>query len=372
MAEVGIDVLLCSDPANMNYLTGYDAWSFYVHQLIVVRLDLAEPIWIGRAMDAPGVSLTTYLEAARILPYDETYVDAPERHPMEHVSDVLLGSGFANKVVGVEADCWYFTARSATVLAACMPNARIVDAFGLVNRVRMVKSTAEINMMRTASAIADRAMAVGVSAVRPGQRECDVAAAVTAAQFAGVDGAFGDYPAALIQAPSGERTAAPHLTWSDARYGRKDVTYLEIAGCCRRYHAPLARTVCLGSPPDWLSRLVPVVEEGMVTALDAARAGAVCADVEAAWRAVIARAGYKKDSRIGYSIGIGYPPDWGERTANLRAGDQTVLAENMCFHVILGMWTGNAGYEVSESIRITASGPPEQLTRFPRDLSITA
>ncbi|HOO87951.1 MAG TPA: aminopeptidase P family N-terminal domain-containing protein, partial [Synergistales bacterium] len=40
-----IEVLVVSDPANMNYLTGYDGWSFYVHQGLVVALDRDEPLW---------------------------------------------------------------------------------------------------------------------------------------------------------------------------------------------------------------------------------------------------------------------------------------------------------------------------------------
>ena len=94
--------------------------------------------------------------------------------------------------------------------------------------------------------------------------------------------------------------------------------------------------------------------------------------MEAAWRKVITRAGYAKASRIGYSVGLGYPPDWGERTASLRPGDRTVLEPDMVFHVILGMWEDDGGYELSETIRISEGGPPEVLTQFPRALLIKA
>ena len=45
-----------------------------------------------------------------------------------------------------------------------------------------------------------------------------------------------------------------------------------------------------------------------------------CEAVEAAWRGYIARFGLEKASRIGYSVGLGYPPDWGEHTMSLRPG----------------------------------------------------
>lgn len=82
---------------------------------------------------------------------------------------------------------------------------------------------------------------------------------------------------------------------------------------------------------------------------------------------MLARHGLSKPSRIGYSIGIGYPPDWGERTVSLRADEATVLAENMTFHAIFGMWMDGYGYEVSEPLRVTENGV-ETFTSFPPSL----
>jgi Xaa-Pro aminopeptidase len=90
-------------------------------------------------------------------------------------------------------------------------------------------------------------------------------------------------------------------------------------------------------------------------------------NVEAAWRKVIRRAGYDKASRIGYSIGLNYPPDWGKRTASLREGDQRVLEPNMCFHMILGMWMDDWGCELCQTFCVRERGSPEILTSLPRD-----
>ena len=56
MSDRGIDLLLIADPANMNYLTGYDGWSFYVHQIVAVALEAEQPMWIGLPLgqDAHG------------------------------------------------------------------------------------------------------------------------------------------------------------------------------------------------------------------------------------------------------------------------------------------------------------------------------
>jgi ectoine hydrolase len=84
---------------------------------------------------------------------------------------------------------------------------------------------------------------------------------------------------------------------------------------------------------------------------------------------VIRSHGLRKDSRIGYSIGIGYPPDWGERTVSLRREETTELAAGMAFHIILGMWMDGWGYELSEPIVVTATGV-ERLTDLPHELTI--
>ena len=77
--------------------------------------------------------------------------------------------------------------------------------------------------------------------------------------------------------------------------------------------------------------------------------------------------GYEKKSRVGYSIGLNFPPDWGERTASLRVGDKTILEEGMCFHFQSGIWLEKYGAAVSESIVITKNGG-ERLCNVQRKL----
>src|SRR5713226_10455839 len=87
MAKQGIDILVVADPANMNYLTGYDGWSFYTPQLVIVAQDRDEPICITRLMDANGAKLTTFLDHANIVGYPDHYVQSTERHPMDYVAE---------------------------------------------------------------------------------------------------------------------------------------------------------------------------------------------------------------------------------------------------------------------------------------------
>lgn len=369
MAERGLDALVICDPANMYYLSGYDGWSFYVPQAVVVVLGEAQPYWIGRPSDRNGAKLTTWLDEEHLQSYPESYVQAADVHPMDVVADLLRRRGCAGKTIAVEMDAYYYSARAHAHLTRHLPDARWQDGSLLVNWQRLVKSPQEIAYMRTAAAIASRAMDVATRSIAVGARECDAAAAVFQAEIAGLADKPGDYPAIVPLMPSRERTAASHLTWVDRCYGPGDAVNVELAGCYRRYHAPLARTVVIGKPSRELEALGEAVAEGVDEALGTTRPGVTCADVEAAWRRAITRHGFVKDSRVGYAVGIGYPPDWGEHTASLRQGDNTVLAAGMTFHLMAGMWLDTHGLEISETLVVTPSGC-ETLTNFPRGLVV--
>ena len=356
MEANGVEVLLATDPANMCYLTGYDGWSFYVHQLLVVAVDADEPVWIGRGMDANAARVTTYLGDGNILGYPDDYVQSTEKHPMDFVAGLLAEKGWDKRAIGVEMDAYYFTAACLESLKRNLPDARFVDATALVNWVRVIKSPAEIALMDRAARIIEHTMNTAFEAVTPGARQCDAAAAIHHAQIGGTPEFGGDYTGLVAMLPSGVGTSTPHLTWTDAPFVEGEATILELAGCHRRYHCPMARTMFLGKPPEKVSHTAEVVVEGLNAALDAVKPGITCAAVEAVWRKSIARHGIVKDSRIGYSTGLNYPPDWGEHTLSLRPGDTTVLEPNMTIHMIPGVWFDDWGIEISECFQVTENG----------------
>jgi len=369
MAERGLGCLIATDPANMNYLTGYDGWSFYTPQCVVVPLE-GDVRLFTRQMDANGARLTTYLGDDEIHGFPDDFVQQRDRHPMEWIADELTRHGLLDGApVGLEMDAYFFTPRAYEALRARVPRVEFTDAQELVNWVRAVKSPAEIELMRAAARIAEKVMRAGIDAIEPGVRQCDAVAAIYDAQVRGTPETGGDYPAIVPMLPTGEGTSTPHLTWTDDPFVTGEATILELAACRRRYHCPIARTVFLGEPPRKLTETAAITVEGLDVALGAVRPGATCEHVEAAWREHIARHGLEKSSRIGYSVGIGYPPDWGEHTMSLRPGDTTVLEPGMAFHMILGMWMDDWGFEASETFVVTESGA-ECLCSFPRELTV--
>ncbi len=372
MEARGVDVLVVSDPSNMAWLTGYDGWSFYVHQAVIVPPD-GEPVWYGRGQDANGAKRTAWLGHDNIVGYADHYVQSTERHPMDYLAEVMASRKLDRLTVGVEMDNYWFSAAAFAALQKGLPNARFVDATGLVNWQRAVKSPAEIGYMRKAARIVEAMHARILDKVEVGMRKCDLVAEIYDAGIRGVDGSDGrfggDYPAIVPLLPSGTDAAAPHLTWDDRPMKAGEGTFFEIAGCYHRYHCPLSRTVFLGRPTQAFLDAEKATLEGMEAGLAAAKPGNACEDIANAFFAVLKKYGIVKDNRTGYSIGLSYPPDWGERTMSLRPGDRTELRPGMTFHFMTGLWLEDMGLEITESILITETGV-ECLADVPRKLFV--
>ena len=369
MAERGVELLIVTDPTNMAWLTGYDAWSFYVHQCVLLGAE-GEPVWFGRGQDANGARRTAWIAEENIVGYPDHYVQSTERHPMDYLAaEVIAARGWSNKRIGVEMDNYYFSAAAYASLVKHLPQATFVDATALVNWQRAIKSPREIEYMRIAARIVERMHRAIVETIEPGMRKNDLVARIYATAIEGAEGHGGDYPAIVPLLPTGADAAAPHLTWDDTPFASGAGTFFEIAGCYRRYHCPQSRTVYLGRPPKHFLEAEKAVVEGIAAGLDAARPGNVCEDIANAFFKVLKRYGIEKNSRCGYPIGASYPPDWGERTMSLRPGDRTVLQPGMTFHFMPGIWQDDWGLEITESILITDAGV-EALADTPRKLFV--
>ena len=368
MDEKNIEVLIVTDPSNMAWLTGYDGWSFYVHQCVVLSLE-SEPFWYGRGMDANGAKLTVFMQHENIIGYPDDYVQNPEKHPMDYLCKILTEKNWAQKTIGVEKDNYYFTASCLESLQRNLVQANFVDSTGLVNWQRTVKSPRELEFIRKAARIVEKMHARIFEVMEPGMRKNDLVAEIYHSGITGTEDAGGDYTAIVPMTPTGSDASAPHLTWDDQPIPNNSGTFFEIAGCYRRYHCPLSRTIYLGQPPQKYLDVEKAVLEGIEAGLEAAKPGNFAEDIEAAWRKTIAKYGYEKESRCGYAIGLSYPPDWGERTVSFRKGDKTVLEPNMTFHFMPALWFDDWGLETTESIVITDSGV-ETLANVPRKLFV--
>ena len=369
MQASDFDLLICQDPANMGWLTGFDGWSFYTPQAVVVHVDEAWPIWFGREQDVRSAHITTDLPADNIIAFSEPLVHHPTQHPFDELCTLINARGWGRASIGVDFDAHYYTARVHSHLVSGLPRATIADNRELVNWARLIKSNAELVYMREAGRIITQTMNNALQRLQPGVRQFEVIADVYRDQIVGIDDRYGDYTGLCPLIQVGEGTSTPHLTWSAEPLPASGLVVMELGAARRHYHAPLTRTAHIGTPPDNMKRLADAIVEGGDRAIEAMKPGVTCEQVEAIWQGVLKRHGFEKKSRVGYSIGLNYPPDWGERTASLRPGDTTVLKAGMCFHFQSGVWLADFGAAISEPVVVTDSGG-ERLCSVPRELIV--
>ena len=369
MQKKDIDLLISQDPSNINYLTGYDAWSFYYAQCVLVHINEDEPICFLRTQDVGGAYIKTYLQQKNIIKYHEKYIHTWPSHPYDYLVEVIKQKKWDKLNIGLEMDSHYFTAFCYETIKTGLPNAKIKDAERLVNWVRVVKSNAEIKLMQSAARITESAMKTAFKSINPGVRQCDAVADIQKALFNGTPEFGGDYPSIGTLLPTGKGTSASHLTATEDKFVSGEATIIEIAGVYRRYHCPMARTVLLGEKNQKKIDTMKATNEALDAGISVTKPGNTADDVAQKFWQVLDKHGIKKDSRTGYSIGIGYPPDWGEQTLNILKGDKTVLQSNVTFHMIAVMQFGDWGVEASESVRVTEQGS-ELFCHLSRELHI--
>jgi len=371
MRKKGIDVLISTDPGNMNWLTGYDGWSFYVHQGVIISLDESEPIWFGRYMDKNAALLRCYMEEKNMLPYPEEYVQNLDKHPMDWLArNVFIEKGWEEATIACEMDTYYYTAQAHMTLVQTLWQARFVDSENLVNWARAIKSPKEIEYMKIAGRITSKIHQRILDVARVGIPKSFVVSQIYETAIDGVDGYSGDYPSIVPLLPSGKEASASHITWDERPFRANEGTFFEVAGCYKRYHAPMSRTLYMGKPSQKFLNAEKALLEAIDAGLEAAKPGNRTCDIANAVDETMEKYGINRyGARCGYPVGVSYPPDWGERTSSLRASDQTILEPGMTFHFMPGIWQDDWGMEITESILITQTGV-ETLCNFPRQLFV--
>jgi len=369
MQKKGIELLISQDTSNMNYLTGYDAWSFYYAQCVIIHVNADEPICFVRAQDAGGAYIKTYLKNENIVVYEEKYIHTWPLHPYDRLVELIKEKKWDRLNIGLEMDSHYFTAYCYEKIKQGLPNAKLKDCERLVNWTRVVKSDAEINLMKSAALISEKAMKTAFDSINPGVRQCDAVANIQKTLFCGTPEYGGDYASIATLLPTGKGTSASHLTHTQDKFVTGEATIIELAGVHKRYHVPIARTVLLGKAEQKKIDAMKATIEALEAGISVTKPGNTADHVAQQFWKILDKYNIKKESRTGYSIGIGYPPDWGEHTLNISKGDKTILYPNVTFHMIAVMQFGDWGVEASESVRVTENGS-ELFCNMPKDIYV--
>jgi Xaa-Pro dipeptidase len=346
MERQGIAALVTHTPENIFYLTGYQTPGYYKYQCCIVPLE-AEPIMVVRRFEKFNVDLFSWIEQCVI--YDDT------QDHMALTQKVLLEAGLGNKTIGIEKEAWFLTMKDAERLIVSLPEATFVDGSGVIEGVRLVKSAQEIAYIRQAARAVEQAMQAGIAAAQVGNTEDDVAGEVWKGLVHG-----SSYPGFAPFVCSGPRTAWPHATWAGRKLEPGDVVFLEIGGCVQRYGAAMVRCGVLGKPTAQVASMAEACAHALAEATAAMWAGNTSEAVNAACQRAFEEAGWGgvHQHRAAYSIGVGFPPDWGEgHIMSLEAGDLTELQVGMVFHVVPTLLVPTvAGIACTDTVMVTENG----------------
>jgi Xaa-Pro aminopeptidase len=285
---------------------------------------------------------------------------------MQAAADALAELGASAGRIGVELRSMGVAARKRDTLAAALPRAELVDATGLVERIKAIKSVLEINHLRRAAAMTDLGMTAAIAEAGEGKFDNDLAAAAYDAMMR----AGSEYLSLAPIVTAGARAGIIHSTHRRVRLRKGDGVNIELGACYHRYMAPCMRTIAIGKPNACVKRLANACLVALNNVLDAMRPGATADEVARAGMEGIRLAG---DGVIfhgcfGYSLGASVPPSWTDGAVSLFLDRQNRLEPGMVFHIPMGLRVlGVCGAMFSETALITETGC-EALTGVERRL----
>lgn len=329
LRDGGLAAAVLASPESIYYLTGFDHLGYFAFTALVIPP--GEPVVITRAMERPIVRAQ--------LPHCEHRPFGDDEDPADVLVKVLAEVVPEDCAAGIESRAMFFPpAVCATVLSA-RPDVEWQDIGGLLGEAMAVKSPAELELMRRASAVS---------------AEIHHAMFAAGGQQPGFDQLL--RPLSLL--------AQEHVSWDPDRVLEPGGVFVELSGCVRRYHAPRSRTVYIGHPPPDAADAHAAALAGLTAAREALRPGVQAGAVYAAWRAA---AGVSTDRHhCGYQVGIGFPPSWsGGQPLGLRPDGDQELRAGMTFHLM--SWV--PGHTMSETVVITDECA-EALTTTTRDLLV--
>jgi Xaa-Pro aminopeptidase len=226
----------------------------------------------------------------------------------------------------------------------------LVPCRGLIEGLRAVKDSAELEVLGSAARLAASSLAESLPLVKPGTAERDVALAIE--HLMQRKGAEGAAFASIVA--SGPRAALPHGRASTRRIEAGDMVVIDIGARFEGYHSDMTRTVCAGRPAEEAATIHAVVREAQRRAIEVVRPGARARDVDAAARETIAAAGYGSFFGHGTGHGVGLQVHESPRVGP-RSDD--VLEAGMVLTIEPGIYLpGRMGVRIEDMVAVTGTG----------------
>jgi Xaa-Pro aminopeptidase len=368
MARRGVDVLYVMSPANILYLSGFESiWYPPRAPLgVVLRRDDERLTFLDYGRHETLVAMTAHYDDAVFFDYTDA---------VETVVGAFRANGWTAGTVGVErytkSPAGPLVERMAGALADA--GAQVVPGDWIVDRVRLVKSPAELERVRRASDIVDAAFEALHDYVRPGRTELQVSAFLTLA-MADLGGEEASLRPMVSAGP--EVWCRTHATPTRRPLERGDVIYVDACGVVDRYHVDVCRTYALGDDNPGARAILDYTTQSVERVVAGVRPGDPL-DVaqRIAEEHVFARYGPEQVWWVGgYALGVSLPPDWvGHTYLSNDAYEQFTWEPGYVTNYENILFDREAGFTASymETLLMTETGI-EILSRVPRTLQVIA
>lgn len=368
-----LDALIVTSPENIYYLVGLSHQGYFAFTMLLVPRE-GELTLLTRRMEAYTISQQA--------PDSDHIGYGDDEQAGTSAVETLRARGIIADRIGVDRSSMFLPAGIWEDLEEGLPGVHWVDTSrspstasrfrtGLVDEVRLVKSEAELEYIRRAAVISDRAMSAGIATAGVGVNEKEVAAAVYREMILG----GGEYPGFVPLIRSSENLLEEHSTWRDRDLEPGEKLFLELSGASARYHAPLTRMAYIARAEPGAAAARDLALAALDAVVEALKPGVETGAVYDTWQQVVDEGlGHDQLRRhhCGYSVGIGFPPSWvGSSTVlGIRRGGKVEIAAGMTFHILSWITDANLGdYFVSDTAVVGETGS-EIITTVPYDLVI--
>lgn len=362
MAERKLDVLLLFAQESMYWLTGYDTFGFCQFQCLVVKAD-GSMLLLTRSADLRQARHTSTIDNIVV------WLDREKANPALDLRNLLNDLGLLGARVGVEYDTHGLTAYEGRRLdEQLLTFGQVVDASGMVARLRQFKSPAEIEKAERAAALSDDALDAALPLIAQGGEEGAILAAMQGAIFAG----GGDYPANEFVIGSGADALLCRYKAGRRKLAKNDQLTLEWSGVFHHYHAPMMRTILTGKVSKRHQELYDAARAAVTLVEKVMTPGNTFGDVfDAHARALEAHDLTRhRLNACGYSVGARFAPSWMD-TPMFYQGNSEVIAPNMTLfaHLIIVDSEAEAAMTLGRAY-LTTETQPRPLSRHDLDLIV--
>ena len=362
MAEKKLDAILLFAQESMYWLTGYDTFGFCFFQSLVVKSD-GSMVLLTRSADLRQARQTSIIENIVL------WTDRDGANPAVELRNLLNDLDLLGKRIGVEYDTHGLTAFNGRRLDEQLQTfGQIADASGIVGRLRLFKSPAEVKKAEKAAQLADDALDAALPLIKQGGDEAAILAAMQGTILAG----GGDYPANEFIIGSGSDALLCRYKAGRRKLNKNDQLTLEWAGVFHHYHAAMMRTVLTGKPSKRHQELFEAARDALLAVEKAMTPGNSFGDVFDAHARTMEAHGLTKHrlNACGYSLGARFAPSWMDMPMFYQ-GNPEPIAPNMTLfaHMIIMDSETDTAMTLGRTY-LTTDSQPKPLSRHDLDLIV--